>query len=181
MLEQALSAAQEHGVEDLGFVHNISRRDFDGRVTFRFRTQVPCMEYLSLLIENAVLLRTNRAGRVYAGFEKLSHMEAIADRYLRMADLSERVYVFGEADWLPPRHPNMRAIAVSPNCRLAREWFVITCSATMHVALVGFDERWAGAMDSAERQFSAFKSSDPAVVMKLAEVAEGLVDASLAA
>ena len=38
------------------------------------------------MIENALLLR-NRSGRVYAGFEKLSYLQPVVDRYLR-ADVS---------------------------------------------------------------------------------------------
>ena len=30
-------------------------------------------------------------------------MEPVVDRYMRISDVSERVYVFGEPDWCPPR------------------------------------------------------------------------------
>ena len=139
MFDQALAFAGET-VEDLGAVTHVSRRDFDERPTIRFRTQVPTLEYLSLLIENALLLRTHRGGRVYAGFQRLSHMEPVVDRYMRIADISERVYVFGEPDWKPPSHPNMRVIGIPEGSRLAREWFVIADSPNMQVALVGVDE-----------------------------------------
>jgi hypothetical protein len=109
MLAHALASVREE-VEDLGRVALVSRKDFDERQTFRFRAPVPCLEYFSLLIENAVLLRTHRGGRLYVGFERLSRMEPVVDRYMRIADLSERVYVFGEPDWPaatpePARHP----------------------------------------------------------------------------
>ena len=180
MLDQALAAAGV-GVEDLGTVANVSRRDFDERATFRFRAQVPALEYLSLLIENAVLLRTHRGGRLYAGFEKLSRMEPVVDRYMRIADVSERVYVFGEADWEPPRHPNMRVIRLEEGARLAREWFVIADSPYMRVALVGVDEGGPAAPAHEERTFRAFKTSDPARVERLAAAADGLIDQTLPA
>nr|MBA2341743.1 hypothetical protein [Pyrinomonadaceae bacterium] len=141
MFEQAQHyAEQSASVEDFGCVSNIVRARFDEHQTFRFNAQVPCLEYISLLIENALLLRTNRAGRVYAGFEKLSRMEPVVERYLRIADLSERVYVFGEADWQPPRHPNMRAVVISSDSPLNHEWFVIADSPSLRVALVARDE-----------------------------------------
>src|SRR5215213_10138078 len=118
MFDEAVASAGEM-VEDLGTVTHVSRRDFDERATFRFRAQVPALEYLSLLIENAVLLRTHRGGRLYAGFERLSRMEPVVDRYMRIADVSERVYVFGEPDWEPPRHPNMRVVRLPEGVRLA--------------------------------------------------------------
>ena len=120
-------------------------------------------------------------GRVYVGFEKLSRMEPVAERYLRIADLSERVYIFGEADWKPPRHPNMKIISIPHNFSLAREWFVIADSSTLRVALVGVDEDGFNVPVLEEHNFRAFKSSDPAVVARLATIADGLIDASLAA
>jgi DICT domain-containing protein len=179
MFDQALAFAGAT-VEDLGTVTHVSRRDFDERATCRFRAQVPALEYLSLLIENAVLLRTHRGGRLYAGFEKLSRMEPVVDRYMRIADVSERVYVFGEPDWKPPRHPNMRVVELEGAPRLAREWFVVADSPALRVALVGFDEEgFTSRPVLEERTFSALKTHDPAVVRRLAAAAERLVDDSL--
>ena len=179
MFDQAEAFAGET-VEDLGTVTHVSRRDFDERATFRFRAQVPALEYLSLLIENAVLLRTHRGGRLYAGFERLSRMEPVVDRYMRIADVSERVYVFGEPDWKPPRHPNMRVIELEDAPRLAREWFVVADSPALRVALIGFDEEgFTSRPVPEERTFAALKTHDPAVVRRLAAAAEGLIDKSL--
>lgn len=180
LFEEALKIAKTAQAEDLGTIQTISRRDFEERQTFLFRAKVPCLEYASLMIENALLLRTNRMGRVYVGFEKLSRMEPVAERYLRIADISERVYVFGEADWKPPRHPNIKLIKLPGGFRLTREWFVIVESSTQHVALVGLDEDGFGVPVLEERNFQAFKSSDPAIVTRLAAIADGLIDSSLA-
>lgn len=178
MYEQALRLVQSTPIEDLGRVSYISRRMFDECPTFRFQAQVPVLEYVSLLIENALLLRTNRTGRIYAGFEKLSRMEGVIDRYLRIADLSERLYVFGEADWKPPRHPNMKLITLPAAVKLAREWFVIADSPTLRVALVAVDEDGFDHPVLEERNFRAFKTSDTALVSGLASVTEELVDLS---
>jgi hypothetical protein len=176
-------ALEEAGgrAEDLGTVAHISRRDFDERTTFRFRACVPTLEYLSLLIENALLLRTHRGGRLYVGFERLSRMEPIVDRYMRIADISERVYVFGEDDWRPPRHPNMRVVSLPEGVRLAREWFVVADSPNMRVALVGLDEDGFDHPVFEERTFRALKTHDGALVRRLASAAEALIDASLGA
>lgn len=182
LFEEALKIAVNAQAEDLGKISTVSRRDFDERQTFLFRAKVPCLEYVSLMIENAVLLKTNRTGRVYVGFEKLSYMKPVAERYLRIADLSERVYVFGEPDWKPPRHPNMKLIELPGSYRLAREWFVIVDSPTLRAALVGrLDEDGFDAPLLEERNFHAFKSSDPASVARLAAIVDGLIDSSLAA
>ena len=178
MYECALRAADAGALADLGACAALSRQTFEAHTTFRFRTQPPCLEYLSLLIETALLLRTHRGGRVYVGFERLSNMEPIVARYLRIADVSERLYVFGVGDWEPPRHPNMRAIEVAPEVKLAREWFVVADSPLLRVALVAREEE-DGAPTPDARNFSAFKSSAPQVVAELAAAAEALVDARL--
>lgn len=181
MFGYATKIADASPIEDLGDISNISRREFDERVTFRFSSQVPCLEYVSLMIENAILLRTNRAGRVYAAFQKLSRMEPIVDRYLRIADVSERLYVFGEEDWKPPRHPHMQLMPVTADSLLAREWFVIAHSSTLRMALVAQDQEGFGQMVPEERTFLAIKSSDPILIAHLAAAAENLIDSSLAA
>ena len=167
--------------EDLGTVSHVSRKDFDERTTFRFRGQVPSLEYISLLIENGLLLRTHRSGRIYAGFEKLSRMEGVVDRYMRIADISERVYVFGEADWKPPRHPNMAVVKLAPGVRLAREWFVVADSPAMRVALAAVDEDGFQTPVLEERRFRALKTSDPQLVARLSAATEKLIDSSLVA
>jgi hypothetical protein len=181
MFDQAFKIAQAVGIQDLGGLPHLCRRDFDERETFMFRAQVPVLEYISLLIENKLLLTTNRTGRVYAGFEKLSRIEPVMERYLRIADVSERVYIFGEPDWKPPRHPHVRIIGLESTNRMARELFVIADSSTLRVALVAVDEDGFDAPFLEARKFRAIKSSNPAVVSELAAYAEGLIDTSLAA
>lgn len=176
MFEFALQAAKDSRLEDLGDLAIVSRKNFDERQTFRFRAQVPCLEYVSLLIENALLLRAHREGRVYAGFEKLSRMEYVTDRFLRISDVSERVFVFGVADWKPPRHPNMGVMHLKPDWQLAREWFVIAHSQKFNAALVAVDEDGFDTPVLDERNFRSFKSTDPAIVAQLAAAAENLID-----
>ena len=178
LYEEALKLAGG-AVDDLQVVPHLSRREFEARATFLFRAQVPCLEYASLLIENALLLRTHRGGRVYAGFERLSSMEPVVDRYMRIADVSERVHVFGECDWQPPRHPNMRVIRLKEGAQLAREWFVVADSPYMRVALVGVDEGGFDVPVLEERTFRALKTCDPRLVAALASEAECLIDAAL--
>ena len=178
MFKHAVASARGKA-EDLGAVSYVSRRDFDERATFRFRAQVPCLEYISLLIENAILLRTHRGGRMYVGFERLSFMEPVVDRYMRIADVSQRVYLFGEPDWRPPRHPNVRVIELDAAAPLAREWFVIADSPALRVALVGADEEGLSVPVLEQRHFNALKTHDPALVRQLSAAAETLIDDTL--
>lgn len=157
---------------NLGSVALVSRLEFQERPTFLFNAQLPCLEYVSLLIENAVLLRTHRAGRVYAGFQRLSSMEPFVDLYMRISDISERVYVVGEADWQPPRHPNMRVITADPGTSMTRERFLIANSPALHAAFVGIERG-----DS----YAVVKTSEEKMISRLADAAEDLIDDALTA
>ena len=104
IFERALRYSGANDVENIGEIASLARRDFQ-RESFVCHTTTASVEYGCLMIENAILLRTNRSGRVYAGVEKFSALQPIIDRYMRIADVSESVYLFGQDDWRPPRHP----------------------------------------------------------------------------
>jgi hypothetical protein len=180
IFEQALKFSGTENLENLGEVASLARRDFSDRESFICHTTTASVEYGCLMIENAILLRTNRAGRVYAGVEKFSALQPIIDRYMRIADVSETVYLFGQDDWRPPRHPNIRLITLNKDFRLAREWFVITKSSSMSCALVAFDETGFESLPEQIRYW-ALKTSNSHLVGSLANVVEGVIDWSLAA
>jgi DICT domain-containing protein len=180
IFEQALKFSGGENIENLGEIASLARRDFVERESFMCHTTTASVEYACLMIENAILLRTNRAGRVYAGVEKMSALQPIIDRYMRIADVSESVYLFGQDDWRPPRHPNIRLITLNKDFRLAREWFVIAQSNSLNCAMVAFDE--AGVETLPEQiRYWAFKTSNPNLVGSLANAVEGVIDWSLAA
>lgn len=166
--------------DNLGEVASIARKEFLERESFLCHTTTAAVEYACLMIENALLLRTNRSGRVYAGFEKFSQLQPIIDRYLRIADVSESVFIFGADDWQPPRHPNIRFMPLRGDSRLSRECFLITESSTLRTAFLAFDE--AG-LNSLPEQicYWALKTSNPKIVGGLVNAIEGVIDKTLAA
>lgn len=180
IFEQALKFSGVQDIENLGEIASLARRDFVERESFICHTTTASVEYGCLMIENAILLRTNRAGRVYAGVEKMSALQPIIDRYMRIADVSETVYLFGQDDWRPPRHPNIRLITLKQDFRLAREWFVITQSNSLNSALVAFDETGVETVPEQIRYW-ALKTSNSDLVGGLANAVEGVIDWSLAA
>jgi DICT domain-containing protein len=180
IFEQALKLCGIEGIENIGEIASLARRDFVERESFMCHTTTASVEYGCLMIENAILLRTNRAGRVYAGVEKMSALQPIIDRYMRIADVSESVYLFGQDDWRPPRHPNIRLITLEQDFRLAREWFVITHSKSLNCALVAYDEAGADTVPEQIRYW-ALKTSNAKLVGSLANSVEGVIDWTLAA
>jgi hypothetical protein len=181
IFEQALKFSGVEETENLGEIASLARRDFTERESFICHTTTASVEYACLMIENAVLLRTNRAGRVYAGVEKFSSLQPIIDRYMRIADISESVYLFGEDDWKPPRHPNIRLVPLKTSFRLAREVFVIADSSSLSCAIVAFDEGASDMSTSEQARYWAIKSSNPEVVHALSKSVEGVIDWTLAA
>jgi hypothetical protein len=91
------------------------------------------------------------------------------------------VYLFGEDDWRPPRHPNIRVVTLKHDFRLAREWFVITQSPSLNCALVAFDEVGRDVTFPEQMRYWALKTSNHAVVHSLARSVEGVIDWTLAA
>jgi DICT domain-containing protein len=180
IFEKALKFSGAGAMENLGEIASLARRDFVERESFLCHTTTASVEYGCLMIENAILLRTNRAGRVYAGVEKMSALQPIIDRYMRIADVSESVYLFGQDDWRPPRHPNIRLISLEGDFRLSREWFVIAHSKSLSCAVVAFDESVAE-VSPEQMRYWAFKTSNPKLVTGLANAVEGVIDWSLAA
>ena len=180
IFEQALKFSGPKALENLGEIASLGRKEFVGRESFLCHTTTASVEYACLLIENQILLRTNRSGRVYAGVEKLSALQPIIDRYMRIADVSEAVFLFGQDDWRPPRHPNIRLVTLNHDFRLAREWFVIAHSNSLSCAVVAFDEAGPEALPEQIRYW-ALKSSSPDRVGSLANAVEGVIDWSLAA
>jgi len=167
--------------DNLGEVANVQRKEFAERESFLCHTTTAAVEYACLMIENALLLRTNRAGRVYAGFEKFSQLQPIIDRYLRIADVSESVFIFGADDWHPPRHPNIRFITLRGDSRMSREWFLITESSTLRTAFLAFDEAGIDTSMPEQIRYWALKTSNPRIVGGLVNAMEGMIDKTLAA
>ena len=161
-------------------ISSICRRDFNEFVTFPCHTTSSSIEYACLMIENALLLRTNRGGRVCAGFEKFSAFQPVIDRYLRIADVSETVYLFGKNDWQLPRHPNVRLIPLNDDFRFAHESFLIAQSSNFTAAFVATrDEAVPNSRD--QQTYFAIKTSDASTVLSLADAVECVIDWSIAA
>jgi DICT domain-containing protein len=168
-------------LDNLGQLASIPRKEFAERESFICRTTTASVEYGCLMIENDLLLHTNRSGRVYAGFGKLSQLQPIIDRYLRIADVSEYVYIFGQDDWQPPRHPNIRVVPLRPEFQLAREWFVIAWSSSLATSFIAVDEAGIDSDEPEHIRYWAIKTNDRSVVNGLVNAVEGVIDWTLAA
>jgi len=90
----------------------------------KYETKIPNLEKMCLLMET-VVLNNKKQGTIYAGFQKMSRARAIWDRYLKMADNVDKIYLFGEKDVTLKSHPNIEFIYLPDNHKLMREWFLV--------------------------------------------------------
>ncbi len=75
-------------------------------------------------IENAIITDGARA-RVFAGFQRMSRFLPQVNRYRKLAENAESVYVFGIMDVEPPPIANVHYIPLKESDRLSGEWFVV--------------------------------------------------------
>jgi len=83
------------------------------------------MNIISNEIENATL-RDGAESRIFAGFQNMSRFLPQMERYAQLAPKAEGVYVFGVPDVQVPPIDNLHYIELSPNDRLAQEWFILS-------------------------------------------------------
>lgn len=90
----------------------------------KFESKVPNLAKMCYLMES-VVLKAKREGTIYAGFQKISRATKIWDRFLKMADNVDKIYIFGEKDTTLQPHPHIQFVYLPPNHKLIREWFLV--------------------------------------------------------
>lgn len=90
----------------------------------KYESKIPNLARMCFLMESVVLLK-KREGTIYAGFQKISRAKEIWDRFLKMADNVDKIYIFGEKDTTLKSHPNIEFVYLPPNHKLIREWFLV--------------------------------------------------------
>lgn len=92
--------------------------------SIKYETKVPNLERMCYLMES-VLLNKKREGAVYAGFQKLSRATGVYDRFLKIADNVDKIYIFGVPDTKLAPHPKIEIVPLSSTHDLTREWFLV--------------------------------------------------------
>ena len=90
----------------------------------KFETNIANLERMCFLMES-VALNKKREGTIYVGFQKVSRAKKIWDRYLKIADNVDKIYLFGEKDATLESHPNIEFVYLPPKHKLTREWFLV--------------------------------------------------------
>lgn len=138
----------------------------------KYETKIPNLEKMCYLMES-VVLQKKREGTVYAGFQKLSRAEAIWDRYLKMAENVDMIYVFGEKDKDLAPHPKITIVPLPPGHPLIWEWFLVMDIKFGKNMMTAFDLDGFGTYENEkDRNFRGGKTINKDVVEKAALLIE---------
>ena len=128
---------------------------------------------ISREIENCVMeIRT--PARVLAGFQKLSFFLPHVERYRKIAQNAESVWIFGVPDITPPEIPGIEYALLPPDHLLIQEWFLVVESAEYFSALVAKDLSGLE-VPHAERMFRGIWTFDAELVNQLQRLLSHLV------
>lgn len=133
------------------------------------------MSLISFQIEDATLVDGART-RVFAGFQRLSRFLPQVERYRKLAQNAQAVYVFGIPDVTPPEIPNVTYIPLSHSDQLANEWFLVSYGREYVSALATEELTTMDDPDSA-RMFKGIWTFDLRLVAILEEWLTHTVDA----
>src|SRR5512141_156460 len=87
----------------------------------------PTMFIASSTLEDSILIDKARA-RVFVGFQRMSRFVSQVERYQRLAQNAESVYVFGIMDAEPSPIFRVQYIPLKETDQLAKEWFLVADS-----------------------------------------------------
>lgn len=133
------------------------------------------MRIISNEIENAVLVDNVRP-RVFSGFQKYSFFLPIADRYRRIAERAESVYVFGVPDVTPPPIPGLVYVDIKLTDQLAKEWFIVA-DAPDYISILATEELTSFSEPDENRAFRGVWSFDETIAGVAQEWLSNIVDA----
>lgn len=170
------------GKQMVQFNEGMLARNLFEQLELEFETTVPALATMSLNMELATLEHHATGGTIFVGFQKMSRFtNGVAQRYLKMAERQNRVFVFGLPDSLDgPTHPNLSYIPLEEEDALIQEWFVVMDtpqyrSALSALDLVGFDNT----TDINERLFTGVRTRSAELTKTLASALDGALSQTL--
>ncbi|ACL69506.1 DICT sensory domain-containing protein [Halothermothrix orenii] len=143
--------------------------------SLKFESRVPQLERMCYIMEQVLLRKPSRAN-VYAGFQKVSRARDIWDRFLKIADNVNKVYIFGEKDDDLPKHPDIDFIYLPEGHKLTREWFLVITKPIGKAMMVAYDLDGFGVHDDEkQRKFKGAKTNNPEIVTKARDLLEEVI------
>lgn len=138
----------------------------------KYDTKIPNLEKMCYLMES-VVLQKKREGTIYAGFQKISRAEAIWDRYLKMAENVDKIYIYGEKDKSLTPHPKIEIVPLPKGHPLIREWFLVMDIKFGKNMMTAYDLDGFGTYENEkDRNFRGGKTINKDIVEKAVRILE---------
>lgn len=137
-------------------------------------TSARAMLHWCSIVERLTRDKHARGARIYAGFERLSRVRPVLRRYRQLADVTERLVVFGERDEPIDLNAELVDVTGSPLCR---EWFLVIHTADYGALLAAKDLTGFGPTGPLPgRRFAAVTAHDRVFIERAAHRLAAHVD-----
>lgn len=102
---------------------------------YHFTTSIETLHMMSKIIENSLRLHKKRCS-LYSGFQELSRFEEHSERYTKLADYADQIFVVGVAD-SPIRKIADNVHILTKNADMIRDnWISIIKNENIHISLI---------------------------------------------
>lgn len=130
--------------------------------------------HLSHSLED-IVLREQLPALVFTGFQRSSYWEAETARYTQLANVAQQVTVFAGDELPEEQRASQLHITLEGDDPLRQEWFLAILSSEFSVVLCGQDNL-TPTLDEGLREFNTFWSFEPAIVNKVLDTLEQVVE-----
>lgn len=134
------------------------------------------MNIISYEIENATLIDGART-RIFSSFQRMSRFIPQIDRYTRLAQKAEMIYVFGIPDVEVPQIENVTYVPLTADDQLAREWFIVSYGRG-YATMLSTEEQSRFTDRDNERVFRGLWTFQPTLTSIIAEWLTRVVNAA---
>jgi DICT domain-containing protein len=149
------------------FLKTASAADLQ-RVNFRYIFTVQGMVEISHLIEDFVIANPGTAD-MHVSFQAFSRFADQAERYARLAESVQGLWLYGIPDVPPPQLPRTTIVDTS-NTPLERYWFVIAYGPGVHMTLLAEEVTSPDRLPEEPRMYEGFYTFDPNFAHKVLDV-----------
>lgn len=125
------------------------------------------MNIISYEIENVTLL-DNAHTRIFSSFQRMSRFIPQVERYRKLAQKAEAIYVFGIPDVEVPPIENLTYIPLTQDDQLAREWFIVNYGRD-YATMLSTEEQSRFSDPDAQRVFRGLWTFQPTLTSIIAE------------
>lgn len=134
------------------------------------------MNIISYEIENATLIDGART-RIFSSFQRMSRFVPQIERYTKLAQKAEMIYVFGIPDVEVPKIENITYIPLTADDQLAREWFIVSYGRG-YATMLSTEEQSHITDKDTERVFRGLWTFQPTLTSIIAEWLTRVVNAT---